>query len=269
MCVKEEEHYWHWRSMLWQKTLYQQEWLNFISSFVFHHKMHLHVSIVLLFILLTEGFSLECYQCHDQLEFPCKETTKCHDEASRCARSRRVHYIAGRKQETIKDDCVEASECKSWSFTATPVRMEYSAQCCDTDMCNDRHASDLNSQPNGKKCYSCNWEGCSQTVDCMGNENHCFTANGLFPRSSAIMKGCASEFACGLAGPMTMGPGVNVTCCEGNLCNAVERVSQSFLFLCCSLILYFLINWCQILQKDPTAATLPHLFHLNMEIHWT
>ncbi|CAM4328539.1 unnamed protein product [Leuciscus chuanchicus] len=164
---------------------------------------------------------------------------RCYNEESKCASSRRVRYMAGRKHETIEEACVRASECKSWSITATPIRMEYSVQCCDTDMCNDSPAPDLNSQPNGKKCYSCDWEGCSQTVDCMGNENHCFTANGPFPHSS-VMKGCASEFACGLSG--MFGPHDNVTCCEGNLCNTVQRVSQSFLFLCCSLIFYFLLN---------------------------
>ncbi|XDV12227.1 hypothetical protein PO909_000939 [Leuciscus waleckii] len=204
--------------------------------------MHLHVSIALLFILLTGGFSLECYLCYNELEF--NKTMRCYEEESRCASSRRVLYIAGVKHETIEEACVRASECKSWSITATAIRGEYSVQCCDTDMCNDSPApvsfTDLNSQPNGKKCYSCNWEGCSQTVGCMGNENHCFTVHEYFPQSS-VLKGCASEFACGSTGWM-FGPHANVTCCEGNLCNAVERVSQSFLFLCCSLIFYFLLN---------------------------
>ncbi|XP_039531114.1 urokinase plasminogen activator surface receptor-like [Pimephales promelas] len=238
--------------------------MNFISSFVFHHKMHLHVFIALLFILLTggfalesydyeemeytfnephdkpeESFSLECYQCResrDELKIPCSKTMRCYTEESRCGSTRRVQYMGGLKQESMEVGCVRASECKSWSFTATPHRSEYSVQCCNTNMCNARPAPALNSQPNGKKCYSCNWEGCSQTVDCIGNENYCFTANEPF--SHPMMKGCASEFLCGSSG--LLGP--HVTCCEGNLCNAVERVSQSLLFLCCSLIFFFLLN---------------------------
>ncbi|XP_077058278.1 phospholipase A2 inhibitor gamma subunit B [Siphateles boraxobius] len=203
--------------------------------------MYLHVFIALLFILLTGGFSLECYHCRDEPDVTCNETMRCPYEESRCANLRRVVYMGGVKYETIEEDCVRASECNSWSFTATPVRFEYSVQCCDTDMCNDRPAPDLNSQLNGKKCYSCNLESCSQKVNCMKNENHCFTANDFFPPSSMIMKGCASEFACGLSRHM-LPPHANVTCCEGNLCNAVQRISQSFLFLCCSLIFYFLLN---------------------------
>jgi len=51
---EEEERYWHWQSKLWQKIFFSAR-MNFISSFVFHHKMHLHVFIALLFILLTGG----------------------------------------------------------------------------------------------------------------------------------------------------------------------------------------------------------------------
>ncbi|KAK9954980.1 hypothetical protein ABG768_014890 [Culter alburnus] len=56
--------------------------------------MHLQVSIALLFILLTGGFSLECYECKDQQD--CSRKT-CYTE--NCRSTKTVEYFGPYREE--------------------------------------------------------------------------------------------------------------------------------------------------------------------------
>ncbi len=53
-------------------------------------------------------------------------------------------------------------------------------------------------------------------------------------------KGCASKSICDA--PYFIPTVENVSCCEGNLCNGVNSVTQSVLFLCGSLFSFILLH---------------------------
>ncbi|KAI2647289.1 Xenoxin-2 [Labeo rohita] len=163
--------------------------------------MHLQVSAVLLFILLTGGFSLVCYDCSSQQKGPCEKQIPCNSVNNSCTSRREVIYNGDTVTETNVTTC------------ALP---------------------DLYSYVNGKKCFTCHEKDCSHTVSCRGNEDYCFT--GYEP---AILKGCASKYFCDNAQSLR---GINITCCSGDLCNSVKSVTQSFLFLCCSLLSFILLH---------------------------
>uniref|UniRef100_A0A9J7Y9D4 UPAR/Ly6 domain-containing protein n=1 Tax=Cyprinus carpio carpio TaxID=630221 RepID=A0A9J7Y9D4_CYPCA len=200
--------------------------------------MHLRVSIVLLSILLTGGFSLDCYNCHDQQGGPCSKST-CYAEPAKCVSSKGVQYIAGTKVEFISKSCSETFQCKNWSISTGSWRKNYAVQCCNTDFCNEQDAPDLSSHnPNGKRCYTCDWEDCSKTLSCWGNEDYCFTSKGR----QGVTKGCTSKFICDQDYGKFLLQNDGVSCCSGNLCNGAQSVTQSFLFLCCSLLSFILLH---------------------------
>ncbi|XP_050957899.1 urokinase plasminogen activator surface receptor-like isoform X1 [Labeo rohita] len=195
--------------------------------------MHLQTSAVLLFILLTGGFSLVCYDCLNQ-QGPCEEQMTCNSVNNSCTSRREVEYNGDTVTETNVTTCALPDECESWSFNTGYKRRSHSIQCCHKDLCNKQVGPDLYSDQNGKKCHTCHEEDCSHTVSCRGNEDFCFT--GYEP---PILKGCASKYFCDHAWNLSR---VNITCCSGNLCNSVKSVTQSFLFLCCSLLSFILLH---------------------------
>ncbi|XP_016325593.1 urokinase plasminogen activator surface receptor-like [Sinocyclocheilus anshuiensis] len=116
-----------------------------------------------------------------------------------------------------------------------------SSLCCNTDLCNAQDAPDPSTNaPNGKTCYSCDGQSCLNTVSCSGTEDRCFNATASFGGQPVAVKGCASKSICDVPNLI---PTVNdVSCCSGNLCNGAQSVTQSFLFLCCSLLSFILLH---------------------------
>ncbi|RXN21681.1 urokinase plasminogen activator surface receptor-like protein [Labeo rohita] len=129
-----------------------------------------------------------------------------------------------------------------------------------------------NNTANGKMCYYCDGQNCSKTLSCSGTEDRCFTQSGTFNGHLLVYKGCVSKSLCDST---TFNPIVsNFTCCEGNLCNGntdvtqsttqstttqaattksstqgttkgasgAQSVTQSFLFLCFSLLSFILLH---------------------------
>ncbi|XP_058613807.1 urokinase plasminogen activator surface receptor-like [Onychostoma macrolepis] len=117
---------------------------------------------------------------------------------------------------------------------------QLSSVCCDTDQCNAQDAPDASNVPNGKTCYSCDGKSCSNIVSCSGSEDRCFKAKVSYKELTADIKGCVSTSICN---GQNLIPSVSeVLCCEGNLCNSAKSVTQSFLFLCGSLLSFILLH---------------------------
>ncbi|XP_026089876.1 urokinase plasminogen activator surface receptor-like [Carassius auratus] len=189
--------------------------------------MDLQISLFLLCILFTAGHSLNCYDC-TSLTGSCTQTSQCSIWLPNC-----LSAAVTVNSTTLTYRSCAPSVCPSGSINLGIGRG--SAKCCNTALCNNQDAPDPTSAPNGKKCYYCDGNTCSNTVSCSGTEDRCF--NTTF--QSQVIKGCVSKSLCDV--PQLLGSG-SFSCCEGNLCNSANGVTQSFLFLCCSLLSFILLH---------------------------
>ncbi|KAK2872336.1 hypothetical protein QQF64_018073 [Cirrhinus molitorella] len=193
--------------------------------------MDLQVSVFLLFILFTAGHSLSCYDCPDVLG-SCT-LSQCATVLTNC-----FSATVTVNSTTLKLKSCAPSVCPTGSINLGIGKG--SSLCCSTDLCNSQDAPDSSSTPNGKSCYYCDGQSCSKTVSCSGSEDRCFNATVVIGLQSQVLKGCVSKSFCDAT---TLIPSVGkVSCCEGNLCNGAQSVTQSFLFLCCSLLSFILLH---------------------------
>ncbi|XP_077062968.1 urokinase plasminogen activator surface receptor-like [Siphateles boraxobius] len=198
--------------------------------------MDLQISVFLLFILFTAGHSLSCYECMSLTGSCADQKLKtCPSGSSKCMSVRTVRQDQI-TLEVMGKDCVVNCQSGSMNFGYSKL----TTSCCNTDQCNAQDAPDPPTIPNGRKCYYCDGQTCSNTVSCLGTEDRCFNATATYERLSAVVKGCTSASICD---PTSFIPALEgISCCEGNLCNGAQSVTQSFLFLCCSLLSYFLMH---------------------------
>ncbi|XP_026102196.1 urokinase plasminogen activator surface receptor-like [Carassius auratus] len=198
--------------------------------------MDLQISVLLLFVLFTGGHSLKCYDCISPLS-SCDQNKQCSSEFTNC-----FSATATVNSTTLKFKSCAPSVCPSGSINLGIGRV--SAQCCNTDLCNNQDPPDPSNTPNGKKCYYCDGNTCSNTVSCSGTEDRCFNTTvfsfDIIGVQTQALKGCVSKSLCDAT---QLIPGVeSFSCCSGNLCNSANGVTQSFLFLCCSLLSFILLH---------------------------
>uniref|UniRef100_A0AAY5EIA7 UPAR/Ly6 domain-containing protein n=1 Tax=Electrophorus electricus TaxID=8005 RepID=A0AAY5EIA7_ELEEL len=105
--------------------------------------------------------------------------------------------------------CIPPTLCISGRVNVGLLKLTANSKCCDTDQCNKQVVPALpNQPPNGKKC--CNTRDCSDTVNCEGDEDHCFSATG---KNQTI---CLQD----KAGSFMHDKSTKYSCCEGDLCNS-------------------------------------------------
>ncbi|XP_026089874.1 urokinase plasminogen activator surface receptor-like [Carassius auratus] len=199
--------------------------------------MDLHVSVFLLFILFTAGHSLNCNQCPG-VSNPC-EKIPCPDGLSNCFAATAYASALGVSSSLVTVKSCAPAGCPSGSINLGIIKL--SSYCCGTDFCNAQDSPDPSTNaPNGKTCYSCNGTSCSNLMICSGSEDRCFEATTTFGGQSVGVKGCVSKAICDAT---SLIPNVQgISCCSGNLCNGAQSVTQSFLFLCCSLLSFILLH---------------------------
>ncbi|KAK7143117.1 hypothetical protein R3I93_014321 [Phoxinus phoxinus] len=194
--------------------------------------MDLQISVFLLFILFTAGHSLKCYECMSQTGSCAQQQLTCPSGLTKCSTA--VTQI-GDIKASVKN-C--AAACQNGSMNLGDLKM--SSFCCDTDLCNAKDVPDLSSNvPNGNKCFYCDGPSCLNITSCSGTEDRCGKATGTFGGQSVVVKGCVSKSICDATSVSSV---EGISCCEGNLCNGAQSVTQSFLFLCGSLLSYFLMH---------------------------
>ncbi|XP_016404063.1 urokinase plasminogen activator surface receptor-like isoform X1 [Sinocyclocheilus rhinocerous] len=208
--------------------------------------MDLQISVFLLFVLFTAGHSLSCYECTG-LKGSCanQKVKTCPSRFSKCMSTTAVTQVGDIRAKVKAKDC--AVDCASGSMNLGIIKR--SSVCCNTDRCNIRDAPDPSIDSNGEKCYYCDGKNCSNTVSCSGSEDHCITSSASYGEQSLVVKGCVSKSICDST--TSDGDVQKILCCSGNLCNGAQsvtqsansakNVTQSFLFLCCSLLSFILL----------------------------
>ncbi|XP_067232221.1 candoxin-like [Chanodichthys erythropterus] len=96
--------------------------------------MDLRVSVVLLFIFLTGGYSLKCYKCSYDSKNTCKaEEETCRFGSSKCATTITEESDGSTKVSIKTKGCAEIC-IPGTQQTSTGGTL--SLHCCNTDLCN-------------------------------------------------------------------------------------------------------------------------------------
>ncbi|XP_048018574.1 ly6/PLAUR domain-containing protein 3-like [Megalobrama amblycephala] len=225
-------------------------------------------------------FSTKCYECmHDPTGSCMKISVQCPVGFYKCFSSTMVieHGFLGLDTEVMNKTC--AVGCKSGSLNSGKLKI--SGSCCGTNFCNAIDAPDPRKNiPNGNKCYYCDDQSCSNILSCSGTEDRCVTLRMTLGGALMVLKGCVSkslcdtptstliqEFSC-CEGNLCNGDKrvsqsvtqssmynrdkrvtksfiqsfVHKSDTQSSIYNGAHSVTQSFLFLCSSLLSYFLLH---------------------------
>ncbi|XP_026107813.1 urokinase plasminogen activator surface receptor-like [Carassius auratus] len=183
--------------------------------------MDIQISAFLLFVLFTAGHSLSCYQCRNETSSCADPEMKtCPSGYSKCMNVTTVWKVGATKVNGRY--C--AGNCTSGSMNYGFAQVSYS--CCDTDLCNVTYAPDPSTNTtSGKKCYYCDGQNCSNTVNCSGSEDYCISVAVNYNKPW-LLKGCVSKSICDYAN-ISFSSVYGISCCEGDLCNGVYNVTQN------------------------------------------
>ncbi|KAJ8378948.1 hypothetical protein AAFF_G00233130 [Aldrovandia affinis] len=203
-----------------------------LPLFTQQNTMKLLVTLALACALFSKVYPLQCYECIPTVFTPCTQT--CPASQTKCGSVTVVTYVGSSPTKIRAKSCGAPAECVSGSFNFGIGRTVINTECCDTDLCNSQNVPDgiADTNPNGKKCFTCLSEDCTGTTQCLGSENRCIKSSVSTGGHTMIVKGCASQSIC--AGSLNAQVGdiaVNLSCCQGDLCNNALRVGQNVLLL--------------------------------------
>ncbi|KAJ8332761.1 hypothetical protein SKAU_G00416570 [Synaphobranchus kaupii] len=195
--------------------------------------MKLLVTLALACALFSKVYPLDCYECIPTGPGSCSQTTKtCPASQTKCG-SVTVVVSAGTTQtEAGIKSCAAPAECVSGSVNFGLSRTSINTQCCDSNLCNNQQPPPLPGTPNGKKCFTCVGDDCTSTLGCIGPEDRCIKSSVTVNGQKVTFKGCVSKTICSGSLNSQLGPiAVDLSCCEGDMCNNALRIGQSILFL--------------------------------------
>ncbi|XP_056587460.1 urokinase plasminogen activator surface receptor-like [Triplophysa dalaica] len=204
--------------------------------------MDLYIIAVVLFSLFDGGHSIKCYQCTD-VTGPCVGAeTECPALLTACASATVVGYIGNNVVTTKVKSCNSPLTCGNGSVNYGIARETISMKCCNTDLCNSQDVPDSNTIiPNGKQCYYCDGNNCSNKLKCLGTEDYCIKAKANFDSLPATVKGCVSKSVCDITSLVPEGY-VDVSCCQGDLCNSAKRFNLNLLLLSWPFFFYTMFH---------------------------
>ncbi|XP_065813996.1 urokinase plasminogen activator surface receptor isoform X1 [Labrus bergylta] len=185
--------------------------------------------LVLVFgvMLLHEAYTLKCYECVPGFQGNCTDKMiECPIQGQQCG-AVTIRYIAGILQtESNMKSCFSADQCIEGSVNYDGSRTVITSKCCTTDLCNTEFAptAPSTSVPNGRKCFGCIGLKCTSTVNCQGTEDHCISASVEIGDTPVFSKGCASKQICTNHPKMIEHLGVDISCCQGDLCNSASTL---------------------------------------------
>ncbi|XP_066575301.1 urokinase plasminogen activator surface receptor-like isoform X2 [Amia ocellicauda] len=118
-------------------------------------------------------------------------------------------------------------------------RTTVNSKCCSTELCNTQNVpAYTNNTPNSHKCFTCDKEDCTKTMNCLGPEDRCIKSFVTAGDQTIVIKGCATSNVCDLKPPKEIlnTIGMELNCFERNLCNNAKRAVQNLFLLLVSLI---------------------------------
>ncbi|KAL7393326.1 hypothetical protein ABVT39_009427 [Epinephelus coioides] len=199
--------------------------------------MHL-LTLILGIVLLPKAYCLKCYECIPGASGTCTDTTK--ECPSQCGAARVISYAGGSKLADINSkDCAVAEECVEASMNFGITKTVITSKCCTSELCNTQPAPEpIKSNPNGKKCFTCDGQSCTATLNCDGNEDYCISSKVSEGNEKVTVKGCASKLVCSntASAQISGAIGGQVSCCQGNFCNSASSTSAGLLLLLTPLV---------------------------------
>ncbi|XP_047663072.1 urokinase plasminogen activator surface receptor-like [Tachysurus fulvidraco] len=203
----------------------------FTFSFSSPMTMKFLLTLVLVSALFSGVLSLTCLNClNDQcINIDCTD---------QCASLTVFVMNNGNNISAVLKSCAAPGICSPMTANLGETITTTNAICCNTTLCNNETLPVLPVPlPNGRTCYTCIKNDCTQTVHCGGNEDTCVTGTGTILGTTVTVKGCVAKSSCnGTQSVISVGNStVSVQCCEGNLCNSAEIFTLSFLLMIISL----------------------------------
>ncbi|KAK5922501.1 hypothetical protein CgunFtcFv8_019757 [Champsocephalus gunnari] len=137
--------------------------------------MHL-ITLILGTVLLHQAYSLEC---HCTQGSGCKNSKIECPSGQSCSSERHVSYSNGSKIDDVNfKGCALPERCVNRSLNFGLVQTLISSSCCTTKLCNSANDPEpVQSQPNGKSCFSCIGQSCTSSLACTGNQEFCYSAS--------------------------------------------------------------------------------------------
>ncbi|XP_060937893.1 urokinase plasminogen activator surface receptor-like [Limanda limanda] len=198
-------------------------------------------------VLLPKASTLKCYECSSDASGSCKDTEKqCPSNGYQCAALRVTSYAGASKVSDINvKSCAVAEQCVEGSLNFGVSRTVITSKCCTSDLCNTQLApAPAKSTPNGKKCFRCDGQTCSGTLNCEGSEDRCMTTTVDVAGEKITMKGCASKVMCvgSETAQLPGGIGVGLSCCQGDFCNSAISTRAGLLLRVAPLVTWVMFS---------------------------
>uniref|UniRef100_A0A3Q2GK76 UPAR/Ly6 domain-containing protein n=1 Tax=Cyprinodon variegatus TaxID=28743 RepID=A0A3Q2GK76_CYPVA len=177
--------------------------------------------------------TLNCYQCLPDSTGTCTEgTATCATQSNHMCS---LLIGSSKLSEVQARGCGVPEECVDGSLNLGTDRTVVETTCCSTDLCNTNYpAVSSNPPPNGKKCFFCDGQSCTNTLNCVDDENYCVKATVSEGGQTITMKGCASKSMCldqsrSLVKRLTKSSEISISCCQGDFCNKEGNNSVPYL----------------------------------------
>ncbi|KAI4891489.1 hypothetical protein NFI96_018196 [Prochilodus magdalenae] len=137
----------------------------------------------------------------------------------------------GQQQQPLsRKVCATAAECISGSINLGTDKLVLQSQCCGTDLCNNQTVSALTFlPPNGKTCFTCSGNDCTDGVSCEGDADQCIGFTDTAAGAQATLNGCMSNSLRSAAAMILQALKVSgsVSYCNGDLCTSPASVSNA------------------------------------------
>ncbi|XP_041799196.1 urokinase plasminogen activator surface receptor-like [Chelmon rostratus] len=207
--------------------------------------MHL-LALVFGIVLLPAAYPLKCYECIPGSLGTCTDTQRECPSSYQCAALKVTSY-AGASELLSMDmkSCALPVECVDGSINFGISRTVLTSKCCNSELCNTQPApAPSKSNPNGKKCYFCNGQECTATLNCLGSEDHCISTTVSSGGAQTVLKGCASKLLCSATQNAQIQAliGQEISCCQGDFCNSASSISAGLLLLVAPLVSLFTLS---------------------------